>query len=90
VRCATPLHSTTTSTTERTNAHTTTSNACEMPDPTYELWCLFQGDTVLFPVTTSPTTSIGTLKKQIKVKGERTLFSGIDALSLNLWQVRCF
>ena len=68
------------------------ANDCEMPDTTLELWCLFQGDRdhIPFPVTTSPTTSIGMLKEHIHKEREYTNFKGVNASDLNLWQVRYF
>jgi hypothetical protein len=44
-----------------------------MPDPTHELWCLIEGDRVLFSVLASMTTSVAQLKRLIKEEGKITL-----------------
>jgi hypothetical protein len=44
-----------------------------MSDPTHELWCLIEGDRVVFSVVVSTTTSVDELKEMIKNKNKSTL-----------------
>jgi hypothetical protein len=53
------------------------------------LWCLLKGKDNPFPVATSPTISIATLKKLIKREKENTL-QRVDASDLKLWKVCYF
>jgi hypothetical protein len=58
----------------------------KMSDETYVLFCLIEGDSDVFSVTTSPTTPIAELKKLIKEEGidDNTIL----AKHLTLWKVR--
>jgi hypothetical protein len=58
-----------------------------MSDPT--LWCYIEGDTVVFSVFVSTTTSVDHLKDTIKEKRSRRL-EKFDAADLILWKVRYF
>jgi hypothetical protein len=53
------------------------------------LWCLVEGEKAPFPVATSPTAYIATLKKLIKREKEKAL-RRVDASDLKLWKVCYF
>jgi hypothetical protein len=56
-----------------------------MSDPT--LWCLIEGDKVLFPVSASTTTYVGELKEMIKEKKKNNTLRTVDASDLTLTKV---
>jgi hypothetical protein len=53
------------------------------------LWCLIEGDNVLFPVKILSTQFIAELKKEIKKEASPTL-EKFDAKDLILWKVHYF
>jgi hypothetical protein len=57
-----------------------------MAEDSYRIWCLVEGDTTIFPVTTPLSLPIGELKKLIKEEGIND--TTILAKDLMLWQVR--
>jgi hypothetical protein len=50
------------------------------------LSCLVEGEDIPFPVVTSPTTSIDTLKDLIK-RRKGNILRRVDASNLKLWKV---
>jgi hypothetical protein len=59
-----------------------------MSENTYHIYCLVEGNSAIFPVIASPTTSISMLKYLIKEKRKHGVLSNIDATDLTLWRVR--
>ena len=58
-----------------------------MSDLTHELWCYIEGDTVVFSVFVSTTTSVDELKEMIKETKKNNTLRTVDASDLTLTKV---
>jgi len=59
-----------------------------MSENTYRIWCLVEGDNILFPVIALPTTSVSMVKDLIHEKRKNGVLKSVDAADLTLWRVR--